>query len=526
MAEINLDWDLRNAFGSYRDVFLNSKRYWLIYLALIFAGFISLMEVSNYSSPMLEIASMIAFAVAGVFCICYYRLHSDEDELYKTIFVIILIFGILFALILPICSSADEVEHFVRAELTSRGEFVPQYHLENYTYEGTPQNGYYLTIQSVLDLIDRGKDTWVSGFDHINYKNATILKTDADTNPINNSLARYHNAFAQNPFYGYVAPAIGIAVAKLLDLNAIYLLWFGRICNVLLYAALISLAIRKTPILKVPLMVVSLMPLFLLQTSSLSIDAMIGGLGIYSIALFFYMYKSPKGSLDYKDVIKFALVVLLLGLCKVSFFAFILLVLFVPLSNFKDRKYYLCGILSIFALMGLFFLWTKFYMDPVILNSSRHIGSLGTPRTASQIDFLLTHKKEALVSILHYLNLLNGDLSFIDVFNSMYLMFLGGVFLFYPAERFDLKSKFGALFVFLAVYVGTYLIFLITYSNPGSLVVKGVWPRYFYPAFGLIPFVFGINHYNIDRTEIDSFLVAISIAFAAIQLIFMIVSYY
>lgn len=526
MVEMNLDWDLKNTFQLYKGAFLNSKKYWLIYLALMIIGFISLADVSNYSSPKLEIASLIVFAVAGVFCICYYQLHSDEEELFKTAFVIILIFGILFALILPICASADEVEHFVRAELTSRGEFIPEYHLENYTYEGTPQKGYYLTIQSVLDLIDRGKQTWESGFDHIDYKNATILKTDADTQHINHSPAKYHNAFAQNPFYGYIAPAIGIIIAKLLDMNAIYLMWFGRICNVLLYAALISLAIRKTPILKVPLMVVSVMPLFLLQTSSLSIDTMIGGLGIYSIALFFYMYKSPNGSLDYKDILKFAFVILLLGLCKVSFFAFILLVLFVPISNFKDKKYSLCGILSIFGLMILFFLWTKLYMDPVILNSSRHIGSLGTPRTASQIDFLLTHKKEALVSISHYLNLLNGDLSFIDAFNSMYLMFLGGVFLFYPNERFDFKSKLGALLVFLAVYVGTYLIFLITYSNPGSLVVKGVWPRYFYPAFGLIPFVFGINHSSDDRTEINSYLLMISIAFLAIQLIFMIVSYY
>ena len=526
MAEINLDWDLRNIFDDYKCVFLNSKKYWLIYLALIFVGFISFIKVSNYLNPILEISSLIVFAVAGVFCICYYQLHCDEEELYKTVFVIILIFGILFALILPICASADEVEHFVRAELTSRGEFVPHYHLENYTYEGTAQNGYYLTIQSVLDLIDRGKETWVSGFDHIDYNNATILKTDADTNPINNSFARYHNAFAQNPFYGYVAPAIGIAIAKLLDLNAIYLLWFGRVCNVLLYAVLISLAIRKTPILKVPLMVVSLMPLFLLQTSSLSIDAMVGGLGIYSIALFFYMYKSPKGSLDYKDILKFAFVVLLLGLCKVSFFAFILLVLFVPLSNFKDRKYYLCGIFSIFCLFVLFLLWTKFYMDPVILNSSRHIGSLGTPRTASQIDFLMTHKKKALISISHYLTQLKVDLMFISAFNSIYLMFLGGVFLFYPSERFDLKSKLGALFVFLTVYIGTYLIFLITYSKPGSLVVTGVWPRYFYPAFGLIPFTFGINHSNIDKTEINSYIIMISIAFIAIQLIYMIVEYY
>lgn len=526
MVELNLDLDFKSKLNDYKEAFLNSKKYMLIYLALMFLIFISLMGYDNYSNPKLELLAIIVFTLAGIFCIFYYHNHNSEEELFKTIFVIILIFGILCSLILPICCSADEVEHFVRAELTSRGEIIPEYHEQPFTYEGTKQDGYYLTIQSILDLIERGKETWSSGYDHMDYKNSTVFMTDADTQPINHSLAKYHNAFAQNPFFGYIAPAIGIALAKLLDLNAIYLLWFGRIFNVLLYATLIALAIRKTPILKVPLMVVSLMPMMLLQSSSLSIDALICGLGIYAVAFFFYMYKSPNGKLDYMDVLKFAIVVLLLGLSKVTYFAFILLILFVPLNNFKERKYYLYGIASIVGLVLIFVLWSRYYVNPLILHSSRTLGSLTSPAAIAQIDYLMAHKKLALVSILNYLQLFDNDLSFIRKFNSIFLLFLGSVLFLYPRERFDFKSKFGALFVFLALYIGTYIVFLVAWSPKGLLIPKGVQPRYFFPAFGLVPFIFGINHSKEDTTEMDAYIIMISIAFLAASLFNMIVAFY
>ena len=480
----------------------------------------------DYMNPKLEILSIIVFSLAGLFCILYYQNHNSEEELFKTVFVIVLIFGILCALVLPICCSADEVEHFVRAELTSRGELIPVYHEQPYIYEGTEQDGYYITIQSVLDLFERGKQTWASGFDHIDYQNATIFKTDADTQPINNTPARYHSAFAQNPFFGYIAPAIGIILAKLLDLNAIYMLWIGRIFNVLLYATLISLAIRKTPILKVPLMILSLIPWMLVQSSSLSIDALIAGLAIYAIACFFYMYKIPDGKLDYMDVLKFAIVVLLLGLCKVTYFALALLILFVPLSNFKEKKYYLYGIASVIGLVLIFALWSKFFVNPLVLQSNRHVGSFSSPAVVAQLDYLLNHKKLAIASVLNYLQFFDVDLVFIKKFNSLYLLFLGGVFFLYPRERFDFKSKLGALFVFLALYIGTYIVFLITWTKAGTLTPGGVQPRYFFPALGLVPFFLGINHSNDDKTEMDAYLVMLSIAFVAVYLFYMIVVYY
>ena len=235
-------------------------------------------------------------------------------------------------------STHDEVEHFVRAKITSNGIINPNFVEVPTNFSGIFSKGYYLTIQSTFDLAERGKDT--ISYTHMDLVNSSIFKTDADTLPINYTPVKFHSAFAQNPFFGYLASGIGMALAKLLNLNAIWLLWLGRIFNALLYASIVSIAIKKTPILKIPLFVVACIPAALSQAASVSIDPLINGLGILSIAYFLMLYKSPNKSLDYKPIIKFSVIVLLLGLCKVTYFSFIFLLLFIPIDNLKKKEYF------------------------------------------------------------------------------------------------------------------------------------------------------------------------------------------
>ena len=61
-------------------------------------------------------------------------------------------------------------------------------------------------------------------------------------------------------------------------MNVIWMLWLGRIFNLILYAGLISLAIKKTPVLKMPMLAVACIPISIYQAASLSIDSIIIGL--------------------------------------------------------------------------------------------------------------------------------------------------------------------------------------------------------------------------------------------------------
>ena len=97
----------------------------------------------------------------------------------------------------------DEDEHFIRSEITSEGILSPEY----------INNANYSTIQSAVDLA--------------NHRGEVFVNTGVDTQPINQSRAYYHSAFAQNPFFGYLAPAFGIDIAKLISLDNYGMLFLG-----------------------------------------------------------------------------------------------------------------------------------------------------------------------------------------------------------------------------------------------------------------------------------------------------------
>lgn len=511
----------------FKENLFKSKKYWLIFLVLIFIASASMVNMENIVHPKMEICIFIILSIIGIFCISFYQGHNDDKNFYKTVFIVLLLFGIVLSFLSPIMCGPDEVEHFVRAEMTSSGVIIPDYNETPYKYGEFKQYGSFLTIQSTLDLIEDSKTTENGGFDRIDYKNASIFFNDADDKPINYSLVKYPAAFAQNPFFGYIFSALGIALAKLLDLNAVWMLWLGRIFNSLLYAGLISLAIKKTPILKVPLFIFAALPLFLNQAALVSIDPLVNGLGIFSIAYFLYMYKSADNKLDHKDILKFSIIILLLGMCKVTYFFFIFLILCVPRRNFVEKKYYGYGILSIGVLLIILGLWSKFYVSPGMLNSFHHGLVSNDAIPIEQLKYMLIHKYDALVHLLQLPLTISDNLVFTWRYNSVLLLFLGAVCFLYPKEKFELKSRIGVLLVFLLIYFGTYMVFLFTWTPAGQLDIIGVQPRYFYPAFVLLPFIIGFNNnVSIDKFKIDSYLILISISFIVIYIMDIVMQVY
>ena len=105
----------------------------------------------------------------------------------------------------------------------------------------------------------------------------------------------------------------------------------------------ISLAIKKTPVLKMPLLAVACIPISIYQAASVSIDCMIIALGIYSIAYFIYMSQAEENSLTSRDIAVFTVICIILGLCKLTYLAFIFLLLLVPLKNYQNLSS-VCGL--------------------------------------------------------------------------------------------------------------------------------------------------------------------------------------
>lgn len=468
----------------------DNKNYFLIFTILTILCTILLFSEANYSSPMKELIILVITLIIGCISIASY---IKDKKIHKTAIIIIILFGLMFVFLSPIGSVSDEVEHFTRAEITSQGVLFPEYITQNNT-QG------FLTIDSTSHNVDRDK---------------TIFETDWDSQKVNKTEVLSNSAFQQNPFYSYIAPSIGIGIAKILNLNNIYLLWFARICNLLLYAGLCGIAIKKTPILKMPMAVIACFPLSIIHAASCSCDAFIFSFTLIVIAYLAHMYKSKDYSLTKKHILIYTILVLILGLSKVTFGALILLILIIPKNKFKNPNDYYLGIISIIFILSCLICWSKFYAVDGITHSWRkgyfrknHVNS------KEQLSYMLSHPQvittfaqigNQIPNQVEALSRFYSEYSIFSLFNYVYAIFAALFVLFYPIkEKFNINRRVFIAFTLAIIIFGTYIVQYLTWAPVGSsnLIETGVVPRYFLPTLVLLPLIFNINNKEIKNKEL------------------------
>ena len=535
------NFEIKSVFNDYKDMLFKSKKYWLIYLVLILILGISTMNNKNILNQHFVMLTFAVVAVLGIFSIVFYMLHDSDEEFYKVAFIIILIFGITTALILPICDVSDEIEHLARAEITSQGVIIPHWTGEDMGVEG-------LYNHTEGERISSEKNTG-AGYNSIRAYNffsgslgKTVFQTSYDTAKIDTTPFIIDSAFEQNPFFGYLPQAIGVFLAKLLDLNVIWILWLARICNLIFYAGVVSLAIKKTPALKLPLLAVACIPISMYQASSASIDCMIIGLSILSISYFIYMCRAPDRSLTIKNIAVFSVICLMLGLCKLPYLAFVILLIFIPSKKFeKDKKHNLPILLiSIAAVAVIGILWSR-YSAPTLLHSWRSSHNL--INSTLQMNYVMHHPSSISKFIYNIIfleipNMLTGVFSFFGAHQfhhyadryhfvtAALLIYLAFVLLAYPRNvKFELKTKLGSIFTIIMIYVGICFIQLLTWASVGYYNL-GISTRYFIPLFCLFPIAIWIKQIQLDKDKFDKYAMVFMIAFMATLIISFASKYY
>ena len=532
---------LNDSLKDYKDMLFKSKKYCLVYLVLVLILGLSTCGKKNLYHPEFVILTFIIVAILGIFCIIFYFLHDSDEELYKVAFVFIVCFGIVCALIVPICDVSDEIEHLARAEITSQGVIIP-----HWTGEDMGVQGLYNHTEGERISSQKNSGAGYHSISAMNFFSGslgkTVFDTNHDTDKINFKPFIIDSAFEQNPFFGYLPQTVCIVIAKLLDLNVIWILWLARICNLLFYAGVISLAIRKTPVLKIPLLAVACIPISIYQASSASIDAMIISLSILAVSYFIYMCKSPKDSLSRKDIAIFSIICVFLGLCKLPYLSFIFLLLFVPSKNFKmERKNnYLTIIIAIIIVSIIGLLWSR-YSAPTLLHSWRSSHNL--INSTLQFDNFVHHPSRTgkflyNIFVLDLPHMLIGVFSFFGALQfhhyvdkyyfvtSLILLYLAVTLFAYPRNvEFELKSKVGAALIILGIYVGTCFIQLLTWASVGYYNL-GISTRYFVPLFALLPIAVWIKINPIDKYKFDKYVIVLMVAFMATMIISFATKYY
>ena len=486
------------------NINLGNKKYILIYLAIICIFSVCFLKPEDYRSPFFEIGIIALIFIIGSFCIYYYT--KNEDNLHKVAFLIILLFGITCVFLTPINDVSDEQEHFVRSEIVSTGQLSTTY----VPIPNTTQNGYQ-TINSITIFCENA--------------GANIFGTTVDDAKIDYTTSYFNSAFSQNPFYSYLPQAIGILFAKLLDLNAIWMLWLGRLFNLLVYAGIISLAIRKAPILKFPLLIVSILPLAIYQAASMSVDGMFSAFAILAFAYFLYFYKTPK--IKWIDLGIFYGAIILSGLLKSPFLALSLLIFLVPNNHFESKLQNIVSKALILVALGTGLVWTN-YANSVLANSwrgnffaTKHVNAteqviylISNPSFAAERFFNVFSESPVIIDRFFYFSNDVRDYSS-TLLSALYAIFFIAFSIIYPLdEKFEIKTRLKGLIIGFIIYVGVIGAQYLTWASVGATsVINGVFARYFMPLLIFVPFVANTDLLDYDKEELSLLFLTIALGF-------------
>jgi uncharacterized membrane protein len=472
-----------------KNYFNDYSKCGIIFLAFIAIFVFAMFTPENFANYQTEVIFIALISIIGLVLIYYSYKH--EIELHKVALIIILIFGLLMVFFTPPLSFPDEAAHFTRAELITEGHLYPEI-----TDKGIYIDDYYFNFQQ-------------------SFHGVTIFTPDNSYNDPITDHKGYWEWTTDTPFYSYLFSALGILIAKLLNLTSIWALYLSRIANLMLYGAVAYFMIKIIPKFKLPLLVISTMPLCISQASSSSYDAFIL---TFTLIILTYFIKMYLGEVNRKNLAIFFISVLLISLIKQPYIILGLLALIIPYNDDKLKKYSLIAIVVMFILtvLSVGSLFTSLFTTTVVqthnTSTVSNISFVGQTRYVLSNPLVIFALIKDMIFSIPNLFLLKANFFHytgykgIKLVNALYILFFLGFSLFYKLDIELKKKERGILaLIFLIVYVGIYAIFYLTWSPVGSNSILGVQLRYFLPVIALVPLIFSPKYKKIEGKEIYIF---------------------
>lgn len=421
-------------------------------------------------------------------------------------FISIVFLGILSMFIQPICNIPDEQVHLARAEYLSEGKVFVNQELQKFEIN-----------QSLYDMFADGRVT----FDKSQFREEAI-----DTSP-----ATYVNIAASNIFIEYIPQAIGVSLAKLLKLNTLWLMWLGRLVNLVVYALLVCLGIKLATSIKTLLMFIAILPISIQQAASLSPDAMINGLAIFTVGYFVYLFEKKK--VTKSQLFLFVGLCMIITICKVTNICFGGLILLLPdFDNCTKKKQllykWICIILvgitgCLYYYYTLQFapgLWCQSYLIENNVNSSQQINYI-----VNNFGYWLrTYLHSLFIQFPDYLEMLN----YFGWFEVRCAILTPVMVFIYTRCCFRFKSSLkyyerGYILLLVGgIYFLTHLAMYLGWTSVGATNIAGVQGRYFIPALALL----SLHFYSSSKIEIKDKTIIMNGEEYDIWVMILMVSYY
>ena len=335
--------------------------------------------VRNYM--VLLAAAMLLVLVAGVLLYAG-RLNKTEWKplrLEKIYLPVILGFGFLYLMVLPPLSAPDEVSHYISAyqlsnHLLGQAANYRTGHVlireEDWFIEDIDgvyeyvidEAGYLVTVShepggEVADHAsgDRaaarvhGQTLTEETYQTIHNKG---ILSGAETAIQGNGMAvSVYPPVVTTPLV-YLPQALGISLARMLGFGSLGLLYLGRIFNLLAFAAVSHAAIRRMPFGKEVLFGVSLLPMSLHLIASLSYDsAIMAGIFLFAAQCFYLAFEKER--VKAADILLLAVIMVVVGPCKMVYAVFMGLCLLIPVKKFGGWKWWALSAACVLGAWGI-----------------------------------------------------------------------------------------------------------------------------------------------------------------------------
>lgn len=331
----------------------------------------------------------------------------------------------------------------------------------------------------------------------------------------------------------YVPQALGFTLARVLGLNSIALLYLGRFFNLLLFAAVGALTIKRLPFGKNVFFGVSILPMSLHLAASLSYDVVILAFtGYFTAVCLDLAYKAE--TVKVWDVVALAVVMAVMGPCKMVYGAIAGFCLLVPVRKFGNFGKWM---LSAAAVLGSFLgAMAVVNLRTVAMYTQESDSYVAWAEEAGYSFAELIHQPVRVLQLFYntvswqgeslYSGILGESLGNRDpVLNTPYVIILVLtaclvlLALKKPGEEIfmKIKDRLWIWFICLVIFGALMFSMLLAWTPKSSNMVQGVQGRYMLP---LLPvFLFTLKNQKVVRTGTDDRLILYTMMAADVYVI-------
>lgn len=470
---------------------------WVIAAVLLVTTNLLYCELIYKSISVLTIGLLFSLSVIGIYLLfSYLKQRSCTDIGLFTALLSLL--GILYIVIFPPFLVPDSVYHFESA-----------YQYSNCFLLLFPIEGESLFMRAGdMEFIQNRTHLLSNDFYHSLFQQSSLFLDNSDIiwADISGASGNAIPTIFNNPPQLRIASAIGITIARLLNLSSLATFYFGEIFNLAVFVALLYAAVKITPIGKRIFMTAALLPMTLHIACSYSYDSPIIGMAFLMTAILLRFVFSHD-HISKKELVLSLVLMALLAPCKVVYVLIGLLACAIPSKTFPNKR---ISIIYKTSLLGIGLLSIVAFNSPALISTlfePEHMTSLDTRGTETgefySLSYLIGNPIESAAIFLNtlgdrgdfYINtLIGGSLGWFDQnIAAPWFLIIAFVLIIlismipkssdipFPYKTKVIMGSIGvacSLLIMLSMFIG----WTFTTEN----VIQGVQGRYFLPILPLI----------------------------------------